>query len=171
MSTIYCSDIILSHVENFKAQISERLCGWADNWESVPAFPTDRDREFLVSRISLWQAVNTEVMTNGPMAPVKLFIHALQECYSKSKGVVYDGSQFRATMNQPCSVEKWEKKIDAQVVRTLIINGSISWRLMECEHNLETPEAFLSLQAFRSRMSKLNSLANYTCDLARELLE
>lgn len=103
---LYCPDITLLLLENCMAQITERVCGLENNGEEVPEFSTNRDREHLLSRLFLWLTVNTQVVTNIPMDPVKLFRHALQVYYSKSKGGADNASKFRPTINQPDSVAK-----------------------------------------------------------------
>lgn len=85
----------------------------------APLFASSETKRVLESRLGFWQLVNNDVSVNGPLAPVKILKHGIQSLYSKQKGGVDGGAQYRAVMRSSTSSFRWEQKITWPTFKTL----------------------------------------------------
>lgn len=80
-------------------QVSTMVVTWAHQKDpSVPGFVPAKQRRSLRSRNSFRSSVNSHVISNGSFQPLKLFEHAVQSFYSKTKGRVDGATQYRAVL-------------------------------------------------------------------------
>lgn len=79
----------------------------------------------------LFAFVTRQDRRGEPLPPVRTFRHGLQMLYSKLKGGVDGSTQYRAILRASTSASRWSSKVVVQLLKTLLINGFISWRIVE----------------------------------------
>lgn len=137
---------------------------------SAPAFADSDSRRVIQERLSFWKVVNTCVKENGPLPPLKLFKHGSQSLYSKTKGGVDGGTQYRAILRSPSSVLNWEQKIVSQTLKNLAVNAFIAWRMRQRSDLLESMDKFGGVDKFRTALNKVQSLGDFIFEVCPELL-
>lgn len=70
------------------------------------------------------------------MRPVRLFRHGLQVFYFRDKCVVDGSANFRAIMRSKSVHLGWEQKIVCQLLKSVVANDLISWRMMKFQKNM-----------------------------------
>ena len=115
--------------------------------------------------------LNSDVIRNGPLWPVRIFKHASQAIYNKTKGGVDRNAQMRAILSFPTGTLKCEQKIVTQVFRSIAINAGVASRQLEKEELLESRESFKGLDAYRNALDKVESLAEFIFELISDLLK
>ena len=105
---------------------------WAHEQDrQPPSFSDTTTRRALKPRLPFWLMVNNFVNEKGPFPPLKLFKHASQSLYSKTKSGVDGSAQSRAFLRSSTSSFKWEQKIVSQTIKTLTVNSFIAWRMTQ----------------------------------------
>ena len=144
---------------------------WAHEQDPQPPSFTDTiTRRALKSRLPFWLMVNNFVNEKGPFPPLKLFKHASQSLYSKTKGGVDGSAQARAILRSSTPSFKWEQKIVSQTIKTLAVNSFIAWRMTQKRNLLESRVSFQGLNSYRNSLNTLESLADFIYEASRELL-
>lgn len=88
-----------------------------------PEFVPTSQKKMVKSKFEFWILVHNNVLNNGPFVPLKLFKHATQCFYSKTKGGVDGAIQQRAILRCSTSHLKWEQKLVSQVFETVAVNS------------------------------------------------
>lgn len=152
-------------------RVSDPVVTWAQMADgSIPYFAPRGCFDILRSRWSFWKVVNEHVKANGPFRPLKLFKHAIQSFYSKTKGGVDGATQQRAILRSATSHLQWEQKLVSQVLKTVSINAFIAWRIFERRDLLQNLGEFKSLERYRNALNKVQSTADFMLDSALDLL-
>lgn len=168
---VYCPSHTLDVALDILRSMVRPLLQWVSATPfSLPPFVGDDHKQEILSRLPFWQVINKRVMTVGVLPPVKVFKHATQSIYSKTKGGVDGATQARAILRSPTSHLKWEQKIVSQVLKTLAVNSFVGWRMAERGDLIESSAAFRSLDDYRHSLNCVQSLADFTFDLSKELL-
>lgn len=76
-------------------------CMCAHLGNSIPTFADPDDKKLIKSKLPLKNAMNKHFIKKGSMHHVRVFRHATQTLYSKTKGGLDHASQFRTVMNAP----------------------------------------------------------------------
>lgn len=90
-------------------------------------------------------------------------------CTLKRSGGVDSAKQCRLVVRSSLTNMRWEQKLITQTLETLSINSFVAWLLVETCRTDNVYE-FKPLQAFRSKLSSLESFADYFGAVSRELL-
>ena len=122
------------------------------------------------SQLPFWRIIHRDVVKNGPFCPVRIFKHAFQTVYNKTKGGVDGNAQMRAVMRCSTDTIKWEQKIVTQVFKSIAVNAWVAWRQLAKEELLKSQESFKGLDAYRNALNKVESLAEFIFELTPELL-
>lgn len=110
------------------------------------------------------------VRANRCCVSLKLFTHAAQRFYSKTKAGVDGGTKLRAVMQSSNSHIKWEPNMVSQVLKTLAINELIYWRILHRREVLESKNGFNSHKEFRYSLNKFQFTANFLFGASKELI-
>lgn len=137
---------------------------------NVPDFVAGKYKTEILSKLPLWRSVNTSVVSRSPFRPVKLFKHCTQSFYSKCKGGVDGATQARSLLRSQSAHLKWEQKITSQVLKTVIVNSFIIWRMAQREDALESRESFKDLDKYRHLLNNVESLGSFVLSFAEEIL-
>lgn len=152
-------------------KVAQTVVGWAHtHGGEIPSFVRAEAVESVESRWEFWNAVNEHVKASGPFRPLKLFKHATQSFYSKTRGGVDGATQQRAVLRSSGSHMQWEQKLICQVLKTVAINAFIAWRVFERRDLLQSTSEFRSLDAYRNNLNKVQSTADFMLDAALDLL-
>lgn len=76
---------------------------------------SDDDKPVINSKIGMWRSVNKQVAENVPISPVKLFLHGLQELYSKTKDGMDAASMYWDVIKSEGGHLIWEGKISTDI--------------------------------------------------------
>lgn len=144
---------------------------WAHTSGIVPAYYRPSDKNAVQTHLSFWKIVNDKIKRDGPLPPVKIFKHGCQSVYSKTKGGVDGSAQMRSILRSSTSHLKWEQKIVTQVIKTVLVNSFISWRIYEQRQLLQSSQTFQSLDSFRHSLNTVQSLPDFIFDSCLELLD
>lgn len=156
---------------NAIVDIGRNTLSWCGDHATLPEGIEDNQTKYVLENpLDFWKLLNRRVMMEGPFLPLKLFKHATQSFYSKTKGGVDGSTQQRAILRSPSSHLKWEQKIVSQVFKTLAVNSFIAWRIWERKDLLKDVESFKSLDKFRNAVNKVSSTAEFMIDVSVELL-
>lgn len=151
--------------------VSASVVKWAHETENrIPSFVPSNQRSALQSRLDFWSAVNNHVISTGPFQPLKLFKHATQSFYSKTKGGVDGATQYRAVLTSSGSQLAWEQKLITQVLKSLSINAFLAWRIFERRDLVNTSATFKSLDNYRCALNRVQSTSDFMVDASLELL-
>lgn len=151
--------------------VAEGIVRWAHEPDgSIPSFVAVQEREVVRTRWEFWKVVNDHVKSKGPFRPLKVFKHAMQSFYSKTKGGVDGATQQRAILRSSTSHLAWEQKLVSQVLKTVSLNAFFAWRIFERRDLLLTMEDFKNLECFRNAVNKVQSTADFMLDAALEIL-
>lgn len=168
---VHCSSNIIDQCCNVLTSVALPTVSWAHEQNpKPPAFTEPSTARTLKSRLPFWMMVNNYVKDNDALPPLKTFRHASQSLYSKTKGGVDGSAQARAILRSSTSSLKWEQKVVSQTIKTLAINAFIAWRMDQKKELLETKETFQSLNFYRRSLNEVESLADFTYEVSRELL-
>lgn len=168
---VYCSSSIINQCCNALKSVAPPTVSWAfEETPKPPAFTESSTARILKSRLPFWMMVNNYVKDNDAFPPLKNFKHASQSLYSKTKGGVDGSAQARAILRSSTSSLKWEQKVVSQTIKTLAINSFLAWRMAQKKDMLGTKEVFQSLQYNRRTLNEVESLADFTYEMSRELL-
>jgi hypothetical protein len=181
---IYFSQLMLIKAENVLEDTLGSVLEWAHvsdsatppnvlPWRSQLPRPPCSDRELsalLLSKHKFWSVVNSYVSRSGPLPPVKVFKHSLQSYYSRTKGGVDGVTQARALLRTSTTNLGWEQKIVSQVLKTVIVNAFVAWRMSVREDLVETSESFKSVDRYRQILNNVQPLGDFVLDLCKEML-
>jgi hypothetical protein len=168
---VQSSDAILHLLNGALHRGAETSVSWAHDEEAALPLFADRDsRQIVEECLSFWRIVNNHVKEKGAFVPLKLFKHAAQSLYSKTKGGVDGSAQARSILRSSTSSFAWEQKIVSQTLKTLAVNAFHAWRMSQNEDLLQTIDAFCSLDHYRNGLNSVQSLADFVFDVAQELL-
>ena len=127
---VHCSDVHLATCQSILTAQTSELVQWAyTEGGTVPELINDECKECVESRHKYWKLIDDRVKIRGPFPPLKLFKHASQSFYSKTKAGVYGATQQRAILRSSTSHFQWEQKLVSQILKTIAINSFIGWRM------------------------------------------
>ena len=113
------------------------------------------------SMLQFWQLVKKYVKQKNAVPPLKLFNHASQRLYSRTKDWVDGSTQARAILRSSTSSMKWEQNVATQSFKKLSIKAFIAWRMEQKKDFLESKQAFQSLTSHRHALNQVESLADF----------
>jgi len=168
---VRCSSNVRLTFRTVLTTTASPILQWAHTDDRViPAFVKEEHKNIIETKLHFWKVVNEHVAENGPFVPLKLFKHAAQSFYSKTKGGVDGASEMRANLRSPSSHFQWEQKLVSQTIKTVAINAFIGWRIYERRGLLETSDMFGSLDSFRNQLNNVQATNSFMLDLSKELL-
>jgi hypothetical protein len=129
---LFCTQTILHHALGVLQETVMLLVQWAHEGTHGSPIPPCQDKSLkstLQSKRAFWRVVNNYVLETGALRPVKLFKHGIQSFYSKTKGGVDGATQARALLRSQTSHMQWEPKLIVQVLKTVVVNAFIAWRM------------------------------------------
>ena len=127
---VYCPQDVLTASMN-ALNSAESIVAWAHEEDPTPpVFATPDSVKRIEEKLPFWLLVNNHVKETDAFVPLKLFKHAAQSFYSKTKGGVDGSAQYCAIMRSSTSKRKWEQKIVSQTLKTVCINSFFGWRIM-----------------------------------------
>lgn len=131
---VYCDAAHIRVLNEELVVIRQTYTQWAYREERIiPIFADASDVATISSKLPFWNVINTYVLTNGPMRPVRLFRNSLQAIYSRAKGGVDVATQFRSRLNDGSLHVPWEPKIVLYFMKTLLVKGLIAWKIQQCD--------------------------------------
>lgn len=121
----------------------------------------------MAEKIPFWKLVKKYVRGNGPFRPLKLFKHGSQTFYSRKKGGVDGSAQYRSKLTSSMVVFKWEQNLITQIIKSIVANAFILWKL-----NIKAPllESTLNIDKFRGSISRGVSFGNFVLDICLKLI-
>ena len=106
---IRCPDIVDITCRSALISTVEPIVLWAhENNPTVPNFTSNDKKKTVSTRPKLWKVFNDYVKCNRIFVALKLFKHALQSFYSKTKSSLDGATQQRAILRSSTSHFKWE---------------------------------------------------------------
>ncbi|PXF43106.1 hypothetical protein BWQ96_07140 [Gracilariopsis chorda] len=169
---VHCNNSVLDTCLSALNAIALPVVSWAHQPGplQIPSFSDTETTKVLQSRFQFWSLVNNYVTQNDAFPPLKLFKHASQSLYSRTKGGVDGSTQARAILRSSTSAMKWEQKVVTQTLKTLSVNAFISWRMSQKRDLLQSKETFRSLKSYRQALNGIQSLAEFVHDASKELI-
>lgn len=156
---------------NSSSKVSQAVAKLAHNEEEViPEFITGNVRAVLSSHSKFWKTIDKEVRLKGKLRPLKLFKHATQSFYSKTKGSVDGATQQRAVLSSFTSHMALEQKIVSQILKTVPLNTLIFWRVFERRNLLHSLEESMSLDSYRNALNKVKSAPGIMFEVSLKLV-
>lgn len=150
------SDSIVNSCRLILHSTCDQIVKWIHVTPLVPpTFLSSASKKTIEKELKFWTALNTKVIQQGPMEPVKLFRHGTQMMYSKLKGGVDGATQFRAILRSSSTSVGWEQKIVMQTFKNLFVNSFVAWRMSMTKDKLESEETFKNLDVYRSMLNKV----------------
>lgn len=137
----------------------------------VPTFTGTTDVATMKPRLPFWSALERHVMRKGPVRPFRLSRHGIQAVYSRTNCGVDCATEFRSDMNSSSTTPGWEQKLLTFFFNMLLVNSYNAWLLLSNENHLKSTGALGSVDKFRNRVNKTSSFADYSIDIAEQLLE
>ncbi|PXF43989.1 hypothetical protein BWQ96_06222 [Gracilariopsis chorda] len=169
---VHCNNSVLDTCLSALNAIALPVVSWAHQPGplQIPSFSDTETTKVLQSRFQFWSLVNNYVTQNDAFPPLKLFKHASQSLYSRTKGGVDGSTRARAILRSSTSAMKWEQKVVTQTLKTLSVNAFISWRMSQKRDLLQSKETFRSLKSYRQALNGIQSLADFVHDASKELI-
>lgn len=146
---IFSSDDLLPHVRYDICSYVADTVQWAHNFLDTPIANSEEDRSILLSKLPFLRVLNYHYMRNGAWSPVKRLTRNVQQ-YEEN---FYCATQFIAFIISHTSHLKWESKLVAQTIKTLVVNGFISCLFFTCSKNMDALEYFMSLGKLRAKLN------------------
>lgn len=168
---IRCPMYVIERCEHVMRDLVGPLVAWAyERSPTIPQFVAPEQQAQLKARHKFWYVIEQHVSLQGAFPPLKLFKHASQSIYSKTKCGVDGATQQRAVLRSSTSSFKWEQKVVSQVLKTVAINGFFLWRIFQRRDLLESARSFKSLEKYRYQLNKVQGTADFMFDVSQELL-
>ena len=107
---VHCSGVHLATCQSILTAQTSELVQWAYiEGGTVPEFINDEYKECVLSGHHFWNLIDDCVKLRGPLPPLKLFKHASQSFYSKTKAGVDGVTQQKANLRSSTSHFQWEQ--------------------------------------------------------------
>lgn len=126
----------------------------------VRSFTATADIATMKSRLPFWSPLERHLTRKDPVRPARLFRHGIQVVYSRTKGGVDCGTQFRSEINSSSTAPEWEQKHMTFFFNTFIVHSYTAWRLLSNENHFASMDTFGSLDKFRNRVNQTSSIGD-----------
>lgn len=88
----------------------------------------------------------------------------------RTKGCVDAATQFRAPLNTQGLTVGWGPKIVLYIMKSLLVNGTVDWRIEKCAQSARDAASFSRLDTHRDNVRDTLPFSHYVIDIVEELL-